>query len=541
MKPCGIVIAASFLTQISCGMVLAVTSDPIAWRENLFSIPFRVNRSPAATDAPTEVRLFVSVDQGRNWSHAATVEPKAESFVYRAPQDGLYSFAIRSVDRNGNLVPDEPLSPELAVSVDTQPPQLDLTASAGPSGEVVLRWHASDGDLNPESLKIDVRCGDDRHWQPLAIGSTPPGTERQARSGEATWVPTKGCRVVLVRAEVQDRAGNPAVRQVQVTPSDIAGANRPAELTGPSPPPQETVEAAQPVAQTHPVDASSKPVLTPSIGATPLRNAALAQWPADRAVELPLKSWLEQSPDAPLGRDSDGRNLAIRGEDSALDVNVQSEPSTDSQQVPRWFSVGVLELDYELPDALPASPVDVELWGTFDGGSTWQVLAVDTDRTSPLTFSVDRECILGVRIALAAQGSQRVSPPAAGDRPELWIGIDRTAPRARILATRTGSGSLMGQALIDWEVVDQNLPLRPARLQYSPHRGGPWSTVAEGLPVRGRHAWRPPLEAPAELFFRLEVHDAAGNVSSDVTAEPLRIDRGAPQGLLRNVRPAASS
>jgi hypothetical protein len=62
---------------------------PIAWRQNTFSIPFKINRPENAADAPVEVRLFVSTDRGQNWELAQTAQPAAgRRVLVLAPHGG---------------------------------------------------------------------------------------------------------------------------------------------------------------------------------------------------------------------------------------------------------------------------------------------------------------------------------------------------------------------------------------------------------------------------------------------------------------------
>ena len=78
----------------------------IAWRQNAFSIPFKVAPATGADQQPSEIRLYVSTNQGAKWDLAQTVPPTATSFTYRAQADGEYWFLIRSVDRKGQLQPE---------------------------------------------------------------------------------------------------------------------------------------------------------------------------------------------------------------------------------------------------------------------------------------------------------------------------------------------------------------------------------------------------------------------------------------------------
>ena len=197
---------------------LTTLPEPIVWRQNVFSIPYRVRR-PAGTEAVVaEVQLFVSDDAGHTWRLAPRTAPtgSASNITFTAAHDGEFWFSLRTIDRQGRVAPTGPHRPGLRVIVDTQQPKLTLQATASRAGAVDVRWYAEDVNLRLDSLKIETRSGPNSPWQSLAIGR-PPVELRGARSGNATWWPQGETGRVTVRAEVFDHAGNPTVAQTEVT------------------------------------------------------------------------------------------------------------------------------------------------------------------------------------------------------------------------------------------------------------------------------------------------------------------------------------
>ena len=77
--------------------------EPIATRQTLFAIPFRVERPDQAWREPVEVQLYVSADRGATWDRYSRVDPMRRQFVFRAGSDDEYWFAIRTLDRSGQL------------------------------------------------------------------------------------------------------------------------------------------------------------------------------------------------------------------------------------------------------------------------------------------------------------------------------------------------------------------------------------------------------------------------------------------------------
>ncbi len=182
----------------------------IAWRQNAFSIPFKVAPPTGADQQPAEIRLYVSTNQGAKWDLAQTVAPTATNFTYRAPADGEYWFLIRSVDHKGQVQPELGDKPELRVIVDTVAPRLDLSTTRGEAGEIRANWQAVDPQLNTDSLKIEYQ-GTDGKWHPVAIDRPPGNSQRSTTTGTMTWWPTDAPATVKVRAEISDRAGNVTV------------------------------------------------------------------------------------------------------------------------------------------------------------------------------------------------------------------------------------------------------------------------------------------------------------------------------------------
>jgi hypothetical protein len=88
-----------------------VVSDP------RIVVPFRVEAGRQAEVQRLE--LFASRDGGRSWERVAQADPGAGEFVYNAPEDGRYLFAVRQILKNGEAHPpdSQPVEPQLSVSL----------------------------------------------------------------------------------------------------------------------------------------------------------------------------------------------------------------------------------------------------------------------------------------------------------------------------------------------------------------------------------------------------------------------------------------
>ncbi|HEY5312577.1 MAG TPA: hypothetical protein VIK18_08655 [Pirellulales bacterium] len=112
-----LIIAAILLAP---GWLLADTSLPEAVKtsQREFSIPYDLDAWDPGGEKPVAVQLHLSEDHGVNWRVYSKAPAESGAFDFRAPQLGEYWFAVRTVDSNGKLWPDNTPRPELRVLVE---------------------------------------------------------------------------------------------------------------------------------------------------------------------------------------------------------------------------------------------------------------------------------------------------------------------------------------------------------------------------------------------------------------------------------------
>lgn len=186
----------------------APPGGPIPTRQNTFLIPFTVDDSRGL---PLEIQLFVSADRGASWQLYARQRPSDSHFRFRAARDGEYWFAPKTLDQYNRVHPSGPPRAELKMLVDTQQPALRLDAALGRSGEVQTSWEASDPHLAPASLRIEYQDAVGSRWRPVALEAPRQPPADGTYTGSISWVPQTDSRVLNVRAEIQDTAGNRTV------------------------------------------------------------------------------------------------------------------------------------------------------------------------------------------------------------------------------------------------------------------------------------------------------------------------------------------
>jgi hypothetical protein len=195
-------------------------------------------------------------------------------------------------------------------------------------------------------------------------------------------------------------------------------------------------------------------------------------------------------------------------------------------------------LDYDVDSVGPSGVAEVQLWGTSDGGRSWTLWQTDADRQSPLDVEVQREGIYGFRVVIVGNNGLSGRAPQSGDLADLWVGVDRTEPEARLTSAIYGEGRHAGQLDIRWEANDQWLPDRSVSLLFSEQPAGPWSTIASGLPNSGQYYWPIEPRIPEKIYLRIEVRDEAGNLGDDQLTEPISTTGLVPQAHIRGIRPS---
>jgi len=154
-----------------------------------------------------------------------------------------------------------------------------------------------------------------------------------------------------------------------------------------------------------------------------------------------------------------------------------------------------------------------------------------------MVVTVDREGTYGFRLVIHTSAGLSARPPQAGETADVWVHADWTRPEARLQSARYGTAENLGKLLIRWDAADEFLAPRPVSLAYAAQATGPWSAIATGLANTGQYAWRVNDSVPRQFYLKLEVHDRAGNVATDVLSSPISTDGLAPQGRIRSVRP----
>ncbi len=546
---------------------------PYFTRQPSFIIPFIPPTAAAGEQEVVEVRLLVSTDYGATWTPIDRVEPRKASFTYRPPHDGEYWFAFQAADRQGRIRPEKPTSPAVRVVVDTLPPRLELKAARTGVGEIEAHWLAVDPLLKADTLTIEYQVAGDAAWRSVEFEPPRDDPGRSTAVGDVTWRPTAP-GATTVRATIRDRAGNVAVAQAIVgegqPASEGPSLEPPARLAPTSAPLPASPSHARPTEERHdrttrqePTRRSTDSPPAQSPPETAIANApGSAAWPTDHVSDRPLgdgpspalptdravnrgpfmaagNATFAQSPAPVSGGPTESRvNSAVTERVGPLAAQPDFVRGLPAGERPYMVNSRNFALEYEVESVGPSGVAKVEIWGTRDGGRTWQSFGIKPREQGPVKVSVPDEGLYGFRITVQDGTGLSSKPPANGDLPELWVGVDLTKPFAKLTGIELGTGDHAGELLIRWEASDAMLAARPVTLLFSERPEGSWSTIAAGLDNTGAYAWRFDNRVPDRIFVRLDVRDEAGNVGQFQTAEPISLAPNRPEGHLRSVRPS---
>ena len=512
---------------------------PTITRQQAFAIPFSLS-NPPNSPPPSEVQLFASVDRGTNWQLYDRQQPDARRFRFKTNRDGEYWFLVRTVDANGQTIGQPQATPELIVIVDTVLPTLELTVTTRDFGEIHAEWVAGDLNLAAHTFRLQYQDDPVGPWHDVEVDLPDESDRNPTFRHTADWWLRSSGQEIIVRAEILDRAGNQALatehlyldRIAQREPG-AASRDRPAadgyQRSG-----SESDDGAP---RTYAADAANSLLDRPSPWpAVPLPEtsrsgdrpdlASAELRPRPSRVPPPVANQAAPQPSIPERDPTSGRKTP------SLTRSEQLSPLP-----PRVIASPQFQIDYDLLDVAPADVVRVELWFTTDEGRTWQLYPeADPDNVSPMNVDMGSQGLFGFRLAVHSR-LVPARPPQDGDPADIWLVVDDTPPRVRLTDARFGEGLDRSSLVIQWEAADPFLAEFPIALKFSEYPGGPWSSIATGLPNSGQYTWRLDSRSPRQIYLRLEAHDMANNMAFDELARPIQTEGHTPKGRILDLRP----
>jgi hypothetical protein len=538
-------LSAACLLAVTGSSAIADDAKPLYTAKPRFRIPFQFDAGEMRRLGATEIQLYLSTDQGANWSQQQTVEPGAGKFSFEAPGNGEYWFAVKTIDKNHAAHPDGTLEAGLKVIVDSTAPALTLDVAPLGSDRVSLSWDVSDDHADLSTLQLEWRDESSREWQPVSFFPAP--------SGQTSWS-TRG--KVEVRGSVNDLAGNTGSAS-----DEAAGSGSTSTIATPSLPASPSNRSRR---ETEPdfskpvADAVDHPRAMPSeVTAAPapeFREVKTAQAPDEPDFgSLPIvrsqepSSFYRQPRIYPSGKSTSGYVAMTPSGRSAppafttpsktLSAPAAPVATTPQDETPSHRSVRSrsFKIGYQLDDVGPSGVATVDLYITEDGGRKWFHYGKDADCRSPFDVIVPSDGEYGFSICVQSGVGVVTDPPQPGDAPDIRITVDQAPPIASLAPLRQGQGAAHNEILIEWSLSDDHLADEPVALSYSESPAGPWLPITSWTANTGRFIWTINEPVRQQIFVKLEARDSAGNLTEVKSTHSVLVDLAKPRARIVDV------
>tara|TARA_R110001592_G_scaffold361962_1_gene674322 strand:- start:129113 stop:130759 length:1647 start_codon:yes stop_codon:yes gene_type:complete len=516
----------------------AAPSSPVFTSKTQFRIPYHYDQAEIDRLGAREIRLYVSTDRGVTWNHQQSVPPSTRKFPFKATQDGEYWFSVRTLDAQNQLHPSgRVFEPGLRVVIDTTPPKLDLDLRQISPGKVQLIWNAEDQNLDPTKLVLEYAQNGSQNWQRVIVA--PHG------KGQTTWSISQG-GVVSVRGVIKDRADNTGSSQKQIRV--VAAASR---TTIPKPK-QDLPDFNQPIAQGTMPDnsltqsepatlapysgenATTQPTQPHSLDSqTPLANRQLP------SVFPQQKRFDQVEPGVQPGQGQVKNHFVTDDPEKRPNYAKNRYPQTPTQnwaaERKQVLNGTQFQIGFEVDEVGPSGIGAVELYITEDNGQKWYKYGEDPDKKSPFHVEVPHDGIYGFSLRVRSGVGLADALPKSGEKPDVVIVVDRTAPALKLNPVVQGLGGEANKVTISWAMSDQNPAEKSIAINFSTQPGGPWEPIVDWQEDQGRFTWSVRPGNPSKFYLQVIARDAAGNVSQEVTSQPIILDLTKPSGRIVDV------
>ena len=513
-----------------------------------FAITLRLP-TPDTSDATIQqVEMSVSTDFGLSWTSAGSTSPPNSSIPFEASTDGEYWFRIRAIDRKNRSRGSE--GPDARILVDAAAPRLSGRVWKGSDGEIVCRYAAADDSINLDTVSFQYRQTDG-DWKTIA---TEPVLSRRSPAhlvGEEIWWAGQDVGSLTVKISMADASGHRTTQQFSMLPTDpeVTQSDLANEITTPALP---SPLAGSSTGDSHRTKSVMLQDRLPGRKNTDMRwQPTLGKsWAGGEPVGFAQPSNTQSSTiknDSAVAKKKPLLTISSPTLADAIKENLQHPELSQNQKTGvvaeyRGSPLHLMriqnfswEYSFNVPEDLQG-PFRVELWSTRDGGNSWERIAVDKDTTSPIDVEFSGEGLFGCRLEIVRDVPGTPIAPRAGESPSTWIGIDTTPPHATSLDVVTGKKSDSDAFEIHYSFEDPLAIPGHVRLSYSPHRTGPWATIASDQAASGHYKWKPHRSLPSRVFVRIEMPDAAGNVGESITQEPITLRTARFVGTLGSPR-----
>jgi hypothetical protein len=523
--------------------------DTYTMRNSNLDIPIRFNEAKRAE--VKEVELHVSTDQGRTWTFVGRAKPDQQAFRFHAQGDGLYWFAVCTVDKNGHRDPEEIASakPALKVLIDTTHPALQVVAVDRVGEEVQVAWECSDSQADPASLRLEYRPA----GEPTAVWTSVPVT--QQINGVYRFRPNIGGALAM-RMQITDGTGSPAtvVRDIPAAAVAVAAAPPPSSSAfGPSQAPamQQPAAPPSPPPAIQQANSVAPPIPTMSLNPTPPMTAPQPAAPIDVPIAAapptpPAQATIDPPPAQPAP-------AALRPATDTLPRPPIEAPINGAGTVPTPPAEGptaaaqhvrdrTVAIDFDVERKGPSGVKKVEVYVTQDDGHTWFKYTETLNANPPMQLDLPaKDGMYGFCMVLVSGVGQTEGPPRPDTSPQFRLYVDRTTPLVEMYSP-TVDPTQPNTLVLRYRVADANLVRDSVALFWRSRMDQPWQPITSGTrrPAerddgKEEFYWTITPDVPSNVYLRLIAKDQAGNVGEFITRDPMTVDLNKPVAKFKGV------
>jgi len=199
------------------------------------------------------------------------------------------------------------------------------------------------------------------------------------------------------------------------------------------------------------------------------------------------------------------------------------------------------QIGFQVDEVGPSGVGAVELYITEDNGQKWYKYGEDPDKKSPFHVEVPHDGIYGFALRVRSGVGLADALPKSGEKPDVVIVVDRTAPALKLNPVKQGLGGEANKVTISWAMSDQNPAEKPIVINFSTQPDGPWEPIVDWQEDMGRFTWSVKPGNPSKFYLQVIARDAAGNISKEVTSEPIILDLTKPSGRIVDVEVLSKS
>ncbi|HLW66800.1 MAG TPA: hypothetical protein VKS79_15915 [Gemmataceae bacterium] len=516
----------------------ALPSDVMPMNRRTIQIPIQVN--PDRRNDIAELLLFVSLDQGKNWSQEGRARPGDEAFSYYAPMDGIYWFQMCVVFRNGQREPADlnQMPPGLKVLFDTVPPVLRIRSAERAGDEVTVNWEGQEAYPDIATLKMEYRPSNDPNAPWVLVPLQAPAMNGSQRFRVSTPGP------IAIRMSIEDLAKNIMQAQKVLAGGEPANTNV-AYHPLPSNPSPSSAPVGNPLPPA-PIPSSPGPVLNPLPDALPSSNLPASSPinrydnpPAERPLPpqnpsgpVPIASSLQ--PNQPRDAFSPPSYAPNNGVRPVASNSFASPPARSEMKNVQLINSSEITLSYEVSKSGASGLRSVKLYLTQNDGLSWQECAEAKNLDSHITAQLPGEGVYGFRLVLESGAGLSRGAPNSGDAPEMRVEVDVTPPQVELYQLAPDP-NISNAVILRWNATDKNMAANPITLEWAENPEGNWQSIASAIPNTGTYSWKLPAKMPVRVYLRVLARDLAGNVGEARTTSPQLIDMTRPEGHIKSI------